>query len=118
VIPGGEGSVDQSFFAPYIERSVYGDWIDKSLSRFLGDKIKKSAPKSAKKNQDKENLMTKRKKISVKGIAKLDKNEMNGSKGAGCGVLFSDGQILYCTVLFKQLELEARDVVVSHVFYY
>lgn len=65
--------------------------------------------------------MTKRKKINVKGIAKLDKKEMIDSKGAGCYVLFPDGQFFYCVSEFhntQALDEEEPDVVVSHVFYY
>lgn len=64
--------------------------------------------------------MTKRKKINVKGIAKLDKREMADTKGAWCAVIFPDGQILYCSLEFHntQDELAESDVVVSHVFYY
>ncbi len=64
--------------------------------------------------------MTKKKSINIKGIAQLDKNKQAKTKGAGCGVIFGDGQILYCTHQFHNTQelVQRDDVVVSHVFYY
>ncbi len=56
-----------------------------------------------------------KKSINIKGIAKLEKNELAESKGAGCAVRWPDGQIMICTSQFHFAFRE--DVVVSDIFF-
>ncbi|MCP4215199.1 MAG: hypothetical protein GY765_11105 [bacterium] len=58
----------------------------------------------------------KRKGINIKGIAKLEKNELAESKGAGCQITWPDGQVMICTEEFHASAF--RDsVVISQSFY-
>ncbi len=60
----------------------------------------------------------KKKMIAVKGVAKLEKKELANTKGAGCGVIFGDGQIIYCSTSFH-MQIAVENVAeISHHFYY